>query len=95
MRWAKYSHENGRNTGIIGSIFLSNREEKLTIMKSLRMTEGLMRTIADECKSRNMAFSDYMREAAIAAMKQHFASCDGMSGAGGRRRKNLEREFRD
>jgi hypothetical protein len=52
-------------------VSLSNREEKLTVMKSLRMSEGLLRMIADECKSRKVGFSDYMRDAAIAAMKQH------------------------
>jgi hypothetical protein len=65
---------------------LSNRDEKLSVMKSLRMSEGLLRMIADECKSRNVGFSDYMRDAAIAAMKQHVshtASCDGKSAAGG------------
>jgi hypothetical protein len=46
-------------------------EEKLTVMKSLRMSEGLLRMIADECKSRNLGFSDYMRDAAIAAMDRH------------------------
>jgi hypothetical protein len=58
------------------------------------MSEGLLRMIADECKSRNLGFSDYMRHAAMAAMKQHYASCDSVSGAGGRRHKSLEREFR-
>jgi hypothetical protein len=37
------------------------------------MSEVLLRMIAGECKSRNLAFSDYMREAAIAAMKQHIS----------------------
>jgi hypothetical protein len=65
---------------------LTNREEKLTVMKSLRMSEVLLRMIADECKSRKLGFSDYMRDAAVAAMKQHIsgtASCNGMSAAGG------------
>ena len=35
------------------------------------MNEVLLRMIADECKSQNLGFSDYMRDAAIAAMKQH------------------------
>jgi hypothetical protein len=60
-------------------------DEKLTVMKSLRMSEGLLRMIAEECKSRNLGFSDYMREAAIAAIKKHVsrtASCI-MSAVGG------------
>jgi hypothetical protein len=56
-----------------GSTSLTNREEKLTVMKSLRMSEGLLRMITDECKSRNLGFSDYMRDAAAAAMKQHIS----------------------
>jgi hypothetical protein len=35
------------------------------------MNEVLLRMIADECKSRNLGFSDYMRHAAMAAMKQN------------------------
>jgi hypothetical protein len=52
---------------------LTNLEEKLTVMKSLRMSEGLLRMIVDKCKSQNVGFSDYMREAAIAAMRQQAA----------------------
>ena len=40
------------------------------MMKSLRMSEGLLRIIANECEIRKLGFSDYMREAAIAAMRQ-------------------------
>jgi hypothetical protein len=54
-----------------GSSSLGDREEKLTVMESLRMSDGLLRMIADECKSRNLGFSDYMRHAAKAAMKQN------------------------
>ena len=42
-------------------------------MKSLRISEVLLRMIADECKSRNLGFSDYMRDAAIAAVRQQAA----------------------
>jgi hypothetical protein len=52
---------------------VANREEKLTVMKSLRMSEGLLRMILDECEIRKLGFSDYMREAAIAAMKRHIS----------------------
>ena len=55
---------------------MTNREEKLTVMKSLRMSEVLLRMIVDECKSRNLEFSGYMREAAVAAMKRQTALCD-------------------
>jgi len=46
------------------------------VMKSLRMSEVLLRMIVDECKSRNLEFSGYMREAAVAAMKRQTALCD-------------------
>ena len=59
--------------GNVGEFSLSNREEKLTIMKSLRISEVLLRMIADECKSRNLGFSDFMREVAIAAIRQQSA----------------------
>jgi hypothetical protein len=54
----------------MGEFSLSNREDKLTVMKSLRISEVLLRMIADECKTRNLGFSDYMRDAAVAAMKR-------------------------
>jgi hypothetical protein len=37
------------------------------------MSEVLLRMIADECKSRNLGFSDFMREVAIAAIRQQSA----------------------
>jgi hypothetical protein len=52
---------------------LTNREEKLTVMKSLRMSEMLLRMIVDECAIRNRGFSDFMRDAAVSAMKQHIS----------------------
>ena len=52
---------------------MSDREDKLTVMKSLRMSEVLLRMIANECKSRNLGFSDYMRDAAVAAMDRQAA----------------------
>jgi hypothetical protein len=51
-------------------------EGKLKVMKSLRMSEVLLRMVADECKSRNLGFSDYMRDAAVAAMRQEAALSD-------------------
>jgi hypothetical protein len=63
-------------TGKMGEFSLSNREDKLTVMKSLRMSEVLLRMIADECKSRNLGFSDYMRDAAVAARRQQPALSD-------------------
>jgi hypothetical protein len=41
--------------------------------RKTHMSEWLLRMISDECKSRNSAFSDYMRDAAIAARRQHIA----------------------
>ena len=78
MRSDKYSHENGRKTGNMGEFSLSNREDKLTVMKSLRISEVLLRMIADECKTRNLGFSDYMRDAAVAAMKRHISQPHAM-----------------
>ena len=37
------------------------------------MNEVLLRMIANECKSRNLGFSDYMRDAAVAAMDRQAA----------------------
>jgi hypothetical protein len=67
-------------TGNMGEFSLSNREDKLTVMKSLRISEVLLRMIADECKSRKLGFSDYMREAAIAAMRQQAALSETPAG---------------
>jgi hypothetical protein len=60
-------------TGNMGEFSLSNREHKLTVIKSLRMSEVLLRMIANECEIRKLGFSDYMREAAMAAMKRHIS----------------------
>jgi len=44
--------------------YLSDLETKLTVMKSLRVSEPLLRLITKECKARKMDFSDYIRQAA-------------------------------
>ena len=59
--------EYNRNTW---EIYLSEREAKKTIMKSLRVSEPLLRVINKECKTRNIDFSDYMRRAALAGIKE-------------------------
>jgi len=46
--------------------YLSDREAKLTVMKSLRVGEPLLRLITKECKARQIDFSDYIRQAAVA-----------------------------
>jgi hypothetical protein len=40
------------------------------MIKSVRMSARLMRVIADECGERNLDFSDFMRYAAVVAIKQ-------------------------
>ena len=45
-------------------------QDKLTMIKSVRMSARLMRVIADECGERNLDFSDFMRYAAVVAIKQ-------------------------
>ena len=48
---------------------LADSEDKLTVIKSVRMSEKLMRMITEECNTRNLDFSDYMRYAALAVIK--------------------------
>jgi hypothetical protein len=45
---------------------LSDREAKLNVMKSLRVSEPVLRLITKECKARHIDFSDYIRQAAVA-----------------------------
>jgi hypothetical protein len=47
---------------------LADPEDKLTVIRSVRMSEKLMRLITEECNTRKLDFSDYMRYAAMAAM---------------------------
>jgi hypothetical protein len=44
--------------------------DRLAIVKTIRFSEVLLRNIVHECEIRSLAFSDFMRAAAIAAMKQ-------------------------
>jgi hypothetical protein len=46
--------------------YLSDLETKLTVMKSLRVSEPLLRLLTRECKARKTDFSDYIRQAAVA-----------------------------
>jgi hypothetical protein len=43
-------------------------------MKSMRMSEPLLRLITKECKIRKLDFSDYMRQAAVAWAEQSRSS---------------------
>ena len=73
-----------------GRTALSNREDKLTVVKSLRMSEVLLRMIGEECKSRKVGFSDYMRDAALTAMKEqeNRANIQGVLGGLGALRRH-------
>jgi hypothetical protein len=51
-------------------------QDKLTVVKSVRMSARLMRLITEECGQRNLDFSDFMRNAALAAMKQREGALD-------------------
>ena len=44
--------------------------DRLAVVKTIRFSEQLLHNIAHECEIRSLAFSDFMRGAAIAAMKQ-------------------------
>jgi len=43
--------------------------DRLAIVKTIRFSEVLLRNIVHECETRSLGFSDFMRAAAIAAMK--------------------------
>jgi len=45
--------------------------DRLAIIKTIRFSEALLKSIVHECEIRSLAFSDFMRAAAMAAMKQH------------------------
>jgi len=49
---------------------VADREAKLTIIKTLRLSDALMKKIKAECKTRNLEFSDFMRTAALAAIQR-------------------------
>jgi hypothetical protein len=44
--------------------------DRLAIVKTIRFDEVLLRNIVEECKIRSVVFSDFMRTAAIAAIKK-------------------------
>jgi hypothetical protein len=53
--------------------------DRLAIVKTIRFSEVLLRNIVHECEIRSLAFSDFMRAAAIAEMKrQQSASQSGL-----------------
>jgi hypothetical protein len=49
---------------------LTHPEAKLTIIKTLRLNGTLMQEINDECEARNLEFSNFMRNAARAAIRR-------------------------
>jgi hypothetical protein len=53
---------------------VKDQSDKLQIVKTIRFNETLLRTIARECENRSLAFSDFMRTAAIVAMRQQVPS---------------------
>jgi len=53
--------------------------DRLAVVKTIRFSEQLLHNIAHECEIRSLAFSDFMRGAAIAEMKrQQSASQSGL-----------------
>ena len=44
--------------------------DRLSVVKTIRFSEVLLRNIVHECANRSVAFSDFVRTAAIAAMKE-------------------------
>ena len=55
-------------------------EGKLTVIKSVRMSETLVRLITEECNTRNLDFSDFMRNAAVVAIRQREGVLDSNVG---------------
>ena len=49
---------------------MKDPENKLTVIKTIRFSETLLRNIGHECEKRSLAFSDFVRLAAISAMEQ-------------------------
>jgi hypothetical protein len=49
---------------------MKDSTDRLAIIKTVRFSEVLLRNIVRECEIRSLAFSDFMRAAAIAAMKE-------------------------
>ena len=47
----------------------------MTIIKTLRLSDALMKKIKAECKTRNLEFSDFMRTAALAAIQRQAKAC--------------------
>jgi len=47
---------------------------KLSIVKTLRLSEALLQKIRGECAACNLGFSDFMRNAAVAAVNRKEAS---------------------
>ena len=45
-------------------------QDKLTVVKSVRMSARLMRLITEECGEQNVDFSDFMRTAAVVAIRR-------------------------
>ena len=45
-----------------------DQASKLSIVKTLRLSEALLQKIKAECTARNLKFSDFMRNAAVTAL---------------------------
>ena len=53
-----------------GAEALTDNHWKKSIFRSFRLSPALLEMIQTECKFRNIDFSDYIRYAALAAMKR-------------------------
>jgi hypothetical protein len=52
--------------------------DRLSVIKTVRFSEVLLRNIVHECQTRSLAFSDFMRTAAIAEIKRQQSSQSGL-----------------
>jgi hypothetical protein len=50
---------------------MKDQGTKLTVIKTLRLSEALLKMITTECKTRELEFSVFMRSAALAAITHH------------------------
>jgi hypothetical protein len=68
MRMTISPHRRGRG------LIVKDPTSKLCIVKTLRLSEALLQKIRGECAACNLGFSDFMRNAAVAAVNRKEAS---------------------
>ena len=60
----------GHTPAIRGTTSVKDPFDKLEIIKTFRLSQALMRQIVTQCQHQNRGFSDFVRNAAIAAMRK-------------------------